>query len=196
MVGLNINYALLRINNFTDKTALNFLKVYLAAGSDCVLHSSNKYYKEACDLIAGASTSYLSSNSSFRSSKAKLQFEESELGTSYEKLRHMVVRNVTTSSSRTAVRLSAGSGSGPRKAKYESKLMSTGMGAIQEDEDDQPPEVKLEVVRISVKKLYAESNATRRYRHSGRGLAGSTRRSYWKGFLLMLAFTVQARSMT
>ena len=145
MVGLQINYALLRINNFTDRTALNFLKVYLSAGSECTLHTNNKYYSEACDLIAGASRSYLSSNSSFRSSKAKLQFEEAELGTSYEKLRHMVVRNVTSSASRTAVRMSAGS-SGPRKAKLESKFKSTGMGAIMEDEDDAPPEVTLETV--------------------------------------------------
>jgi hypothetical protein len=145
MVGLNINYALLRINYFTDRTALNFMKVYLAAGSDCQLHTANKYYTEACDLIAGASKSYLSSNSSFRSSKAKLQFEEAELGTSYEKLRHMVVRNVTTSASRTAVRMSAGSGMA--KSKFGSKLESTGMGAIMEDEDDAAaPEVALEIV--------------------------------------------------
>ena len=147
MIGLNINYALLRITNFTDRCALNFFKVYLAAGSDCTLHTSNKYYKEACSLIDGASSSYLSSNSSFRSSKAKLQFEEAELGTSYEKLRHLVLRNVTTSASRTAVRLSAGSGSsGLKKPKFESKLMSSGMGAIMEDEDNAPPEVVLETV--------------------------------------------------
>jgi hypothetical protein len=145
MIGLNINYALLRINNYTDRTALNFLKVYFAAGAECRLHVNNKYYSEAVTLTSSASSSYLSSNNSLRSARAKLQFEETELGTSYEKLRHIVRGTVTSSASRTAVRLSAGST--PRKSKYESKLMSTGMDAIVEDEDNAPPpEVKLEIV--------------------------------------------------
>jgi hypothetical protein len=144
MVGLNINYALLRINNYTDRMAFNFLKIYLNAGSECKLHTSNKYYSEANDLISSATLSSYHTGSSWRSSKAKLQFEETELGTTYEALRHLVVRNVTSSASRTAVRMSS---STPRKSKFESKLLSTtGMDAIREDEDDEAPEVVLETV--------------------------------------------------
>ncbi|KIW03287.1 uncharacterized protein PV09_05500 [Verruconis gallopava] len=134
MVGMNINYALLRITNLTDRMALNFLRIYLEKGSQCQLHPSNNYFEQACDEISKSCSSYRA-GSSFRSSRATLQFEERLLGTSFEELRHFVVRNVTSSASRTAVRLS-GSSSTPRKSIYESKRKRNGMDAIKEDMDD------------------------------------------------------------
>ena len=44
IVGLNINYALLRINDSTDRMAFTFFQVYAAACADCMLHKSNRYY--------------------------------------------------------------------------------------------------------------------------------------------------------
>jgi hypothetical protein len=141
MVGLNINYALLRINKYTDRTALNFLKIYLAAGAACKLHTSNKYFSEAYELIEDSASSYRTGGSPWLSSKAKLQLEEMELGISYEKLRHMVVNTVTSSASRTAARTL----SSPRKTKdFGAKLLS--MDAIREDEDDEVADVTLETV--------------------------------------------------
>ncbi|KAF3933727.1 hypothetical protein ABW19_dt0205118 [Dactylella cylindrospora] len=42
MVGLKINYALLRINRSTDRMAFNFFQIYLDASADCSLHQSNR----------------------------------------------------------------------------------------------------------------------------------------------------------
>jgi len=105
MVGLNINYALLRINQTTDKMAHAFLGVYAPFAPECKLHEKNAYYRQACELAETAREK----GGGIRRRGRNLQFEEQELGTTYSALRHLVVRNVTTSASRTASRISGAS---------------------------------------------------------------------------------------
>ncbi|KAF6815613.1 mhck ef2 kinase domain family protein [Colletotrichum musicola] len=93
LVQMHINYALLRITSDTDRMALMFANVYTDYMADAKLHPSNKYYGEQ---MSGKINS---------SGTAKLQFEEFQLGTTYSALRHLIVRAVTTSASRTATRL-------------------------------------------------------------------------------------------
>lgn len=107
MIGLSINYALLRINSLTNKMAWTFFQAYHAAGGDCKLLKTNTYSSQA-DALVASRTSIRGGRNSFGSAKGGLLFEEAELGTSYSALRHLVVRSVTTSASRTAVRMSSG----------------------------------------------------------------------------------------
>ena len=105
MVKLNINYALLRINDTTDRMAFTFFEEYVAASAGFTLHKSNKYYKEACDISANFRSGFQSRGSSKGSAKGGLLFEEQELGTTYSALHHLVPKNVTNSAFRTAVRM-------------------------------------------------------------------------------------------
>ncbi|KAN0079115.1 kinase-like protein [Elaphomyces granulatus] len=123
MIGLNINYALLRINHSTDLMAFTFSQAYAAASADCVLHKSNIYHNRS---------GFQSRGNSKRRAKAGLLFEEAELGTTLSALRHLVVKVVTTSASRTAVRMSAAR---TNKEGTDKKLDSN-LAAIEEDEDD------------------------------------------------------------
>ncbi|KAK0658006.1 hypothetical protein B0T16DRAFT_402865 [Cercophora newfieldiana] len=120
MIGLNINFALLRINSTTDKMAQKFLEVYAPVAPECKLLTSNIYHRQACDFVEGVRRP--------PGRKAKmLQFEEQELGTTYSALRHLVVRNVTTSASRTASRLSGSTARGSFDSddvKFEPKVPS------------------------------------------------------------------------
>jgi hypothetical protein len=115
MIKLQINYALLRIHNNTDRMALEFLKEYAASAADCTLLKSNQYYSDAVRLNPG------------RTSKGGLLFLEDELGIAYSQLQHLVVKVVTTSVSRTAVR----NADKMKKAGRGSALLT----AIEEDED-------------------------------------------------------------
>ncbi|RYP90315.1 hypothetical protein DL770_003538 [Monosporascus sp. CRB-9-2] len=91
LVSLHINYALLRINNSTDRMAYTFLQAYGAAAVDGSLLPTNKY------------SGYMASGSR-RGAARGLLFREAELGTTFAALRHLVVKAVTASASRTAVR--------------------------------------------------------------------------------------------
>ena len=134
MIGLNINYALLRITNLTDRMAFTFFQSYAAASADCKLHKSNKYYSQACDMSSDLDSGFRAGGNSNRSAKAGLLFEEAALGTTFSALRHLVVKAVATSASRTAVRLSASTG---RTSKAETdKKLDIKLAAIEEDEDD------------------------------------------------------------
>lgn len=118
MVKLGVNYVALRVNNSIDRMAYLFYKEYATASSDCNLLESNRYYSQALKL-SPASRSGLrgggtSSTTSLGSSKGALLFEEAELGTSYSQLRHLVVRSVTSSACRTAIRMSATNSRAPR----------------------------------------------------------------------------------
>lgn len=93
LVQMHINYALLRITPKTDRMALMFANAYTERMADVKLHPSNKYYNEQ---MTGKINN---------SGTAKLQFEEFQLGTTYSALRHLIVKAVTTSASRTATRL-------------------------------------------------------------------------------------------
>jgi hypothetical protein len=115
MIELKINYALLRITDLTDRMALIFFEVYVAASGDCKLHPKNRYYHI---------------RRSENPERSGLIFHEAELGTTFSALRHLVVKMVTTSASRTAVRVSGST----RKAGTNKKL-STNLAAIGEDED-------------------------------------------------------------
>ncbi|KAJ7252252.1 hypothetical protein C8J57DRAFT_1351442 [Mycena rebaudengoi] len=132
MVGLHINYALLRINGSTDRMAFTFLKAYAAASPDCKLHQYNSYYSEANTMTAIRGGGLTKCNA-----KAGLFFEELELGTSYSALRHLVVQSVTTSASRTAVRATM-SMARTRRAGTDRKL-DTHIAAIEEDDADDVP---------------------------------------------------------
>jgi hypothetical protein len=134
MIELNINYALLRINNYTDRMAMTFLQAYAAASPNCKLHKANYYYSQACRVSASFR------RGSMRSAKARLQFEEVELGTTYNALRHLVVKSVTTSTSRTAVGLSA-SAARATEAGFVN-MPDLQLEAIKEDEDDVDAELE------------------------------------------------------
>ncbi|KAK7227610.1 hypothetical protein V2G26_015613 [Clonostachys chloroleuca] len=99
MIMLNLNYCFLRIQSHTDIMSYLFLKEYQNASAQCKLHVLNS---ERIKLVQAAS----STTSRFRGGKSSLAFEESELGTSYSALRHLVVQSVASSASRTAIRLS------------------------------------------------------------------------------------------
>jgi hypothetical protein len=93
LVSLRINYALLRINNSTDRMAWTFLEAYGAAATDSALLPTNRY---AGCVVSGSGRG--------RAAAGGLLFREAELGTTYAALRHLVVKAVTASASRTAVR--------------------------------------------------------------------------------------------
>ncbi|KAK5993959.1 Alpha-protein kinase vwkA [Cladobotryum mycophilum] len=102
MLALNINYALLRINDTTDRMALTFFQAYAAASSDCKLHKSNRYYSQSLLKSIELGSGVRGGTVPRRRTQTMLQFEELELGTTYSALRHLVVKSVTTSASRTA----------------------------------------------------------------------------------------------
>ncbi len=126
MVGLKINYAFLRINGLTDRMAFNFFQVYKAAFADCRLFKTNKYYAQSCELQSNGRSG------SRRGPRSGLLFEEAALGTTYSALRHLVVKSVTGSASRTAVRAST-SLARSTKSGFAKKL---DLAAIEEGEDD------------------------------------------------------------
>ncbi|ORY14955.1 hypothetical protein BCR34DRAFT_672355 [Clohesyomyces aquaticus] len=103
MIALNINYALLRINHSTDRMAFEFMKAYADVSADCKLLRSNRFYPEARTFLARRRSGYRG-RSSKSSSEGGLVFEEFELGTKFSALHHLVIKMVTTSASRTAVR--------------------------------------------------------------------------------------------
>ncbi|KAL2071661.1 hypothetical protein VTL71DRAFT_12896 [Oculimacula yallundae] len=99
LIQLRINYALLRIKSSTDRMALAFGQVYKSSGASVKLHSSNFYHSQVNTGLG--STTIGASNV-----HGDLQFEEVQLGTTYSHLRHLVVRTVSTSVTRTAGRMS------------------------------------------------------------------------------------------
>lgn len=109
LVQLSANYALLRINSSTDRMALMFSKIYASAQADVKLHRTNKY---AGEIDVPPPSMWSEERNKHR---AVLQFEEMPLGTSFEMLKHLVIRTVTISASLTATRLitSPGYAGGP-----------------------------------------------------------------------------------
>jgi hypothetical protein len=129
LIQLNVNYALLQINSSTDRMGLAFAQAYASSGADVTLLPSNTYSnqvngaKSRSGLWSGASKKH-----------AELQFEEMKLGTTYQQLRHLVVRTVTTSVSRTAGRMSLALAHSPKPGAGggKSTKMATGLTAIRE----------------------------------------------------------------
>ena len=129
LIGLNINYALLRINDSTDRMAFTFFQAYNAASADCKLLKSNTYYDQASGISAPFRSGFRGRTSKC-SSRAGPVFEELELGTTFSALRHLVVKMVTTSASRTAVHESPGR---TTKAGIDKKPLN--LASIKEGED-------------------------------------------------------------
>ncbi|KUJ10176.1 uncharacterized protein LY89DRAFT_689987 [Mollisia scopiformis] len=103
LIEFNINYALLRVNSSTDRMAWAFAQVYAASSADAKLLPSNRYFGQvSCTQPEGRNSAWSGATSKKHSD---LQFEEMELGTTYSQLRHLVVRTVTSSVSRTAGRM-------------------------------------------------------------------------------------------
>ncbi|KAF4987741.1 hypothetical protein FGRMN_10165 [Fusarium graminum] len=134
MTLLNLNYALLRIKSFTDTMAYLFLKEYAAASADCKLLKTNKHYLDASKAHSEPRSSITGASSSKGSAKGNLLFEEAELGTTYSALRHLVVKSVTSSASRTAVRMSESSSRTGEKGTK--NTVTPYLDAIGEDEDE------------------------------------------------------------
>ncbi|KAI2622350.1 hypothetical protein GGR54DRAFT_58358 [Hypoxylon sp. NC1633] len=134
LVQLNINYALLRINSYTNRMAFAFSSIYAEASADINLLPANQYKGKLDEVRAKASQGLRGATSSRHTASAALQFEELELGTTYSALRHLVVKTVTGSASRTASRLTSSLSRGGKTSAMDKKLPSH-LGAIVEDED-------------------------------------------------------------
>jgi hypothetical protein len=99
------------------------------------VHKSNIYYGDACNMYAYfGGAGFRGGGNPNGGAKADLLFEEAKLGTTYSAPRHLVVKNVTTSASRTAVRVSAPAAR-TRKAGTDMRL-DTNLAAIKEDHHD------------------------------------------------------------
>lgn len=136
LTQLNINYALLRIKDYTDRMAFMFAQIYAAARADVKLLSSNKYLDEMNDLRVSVSSNPRSGSGSKHG--AQLQFEEMQLGVSFHMLQHLVVKSATRSASLTATRLTTS-----RSHERDSAVVGATsthptrcLTAIREDEDD------------------------------------------------------------
>lgn len=137
MIALGINYALLRIEDGTDRMAYEFFKTYIATSANSMLHKSNYYYRRACDRASTSSSSSRSGRYIQDKTKAGPLFTEAELGTSYSELRGLVVKHVTASASLTAVRISAAKPS--RKwygKKFDSKSDDSHLSSVREEESE------------------------------------------------------------
>lgn len=96
LIQLDVNYALLSIHNWTDRMALAFSTMYSETGQVHLL-PSNTYFNEMKET-----------KSSFASQGVAMmgpRFMEEKLGVSYSKLRHLVVKSITSSLSASATRL-------------------------------------------------------------------------------------------
>lgn len=102
MIRLDINYSLLRINDFTDRMAFEFFKAYNAVSARAKLHETNKFYRQACSMPKGFRSNFWEEGSSKRSAKVLLYFVEAMLGTNLSTLRHLVFTIVTSSAPCTA----------------------------------------------------------------------------------------------
>ena len=98
LVQLNINYAFLRITKDTDRMLFAFAGIY--GYQNAKLYIDNIYFSDVNKLRIDAGAR------SAKETVCEPQLEESHLGTTYSQLRHLVVKSVTTSVSRTAGRLS------------------------------------------------------------------------------------------
>ncbi|EGO60322.1 hypothetical protein NEUTE1DRAFT_34830 [Neurospora tetrasperma FGSC 2508] len=137
MLDTRINYVLLRIKKSTDRMALQFLKEYARAGSDCMLSEKNRYYSEAGGT----------KNSDGRPNGG-LVFREAELGLTFAALQRLVVEAVTTSVMSSTVRSLTPFGSIKRAPGGTSsqRVNYSGLGSTQENEElpVRRPDVRLE----------------------------------------------------
>ncbi|PMD33427.1 hypothetical protein L207DRAFT_518190 [Hyaloscypha variabilis F] len=133
LIQFNVNYALLRVNSSTDRMALAFAQVYAESNADAQLLPSNIYSSQVNGMYSKDRSGVWSSTSN---THTNVQFEEIELGTTYSQLRHLVVRTVTASVSRTAGRMSLALSTVPKPSATGGKGrgMASDLTAIREDE--------------------------------------------------------------
>jgi hypothetical protein len=122
LIQLKINYVFLRITQDTDRMALVFAQKY--GINSARLSDRNKYHAE---LKSSASSQSFARPD--KPSATAPQFEELHLGTTYSALRHLVVRTVSKSITRTAGRLTLAL---KRDVKSEHGQSSAGLGSILE----------------------------------------------------------------
>ncbi|KAJ2984409.1 hypothetical protein NUW58_g6073 [Xylaria curta] len=148
LVALKINYVLLRITDGTDRMALKFGEIYKSAQAQVKLLQSNRFYEYSRG--SGASGSRESVKSS---ATAAFQFEELELGVSFQALRHLVSVSITRSVTRTAGGLTKA------LSQKRSKTRSTHDGvtkpgkyltAVQEEEEEEEGEEEEDESSIQV----------------------------------------------
>ncbi|KAH6713172.1 elongation factor-2 kinase EFK-1B isoform [Leptodontidium sp. MPI-SDFR-AT-0119] len=130
LIQLKVNYALLRVNSLTDRMALAFGNVYAASSAGVKLLPTNTYYGQVSTGIGSSSIGASALHSG-------LQFEEMELGITYSHLRHLVVKTVSTSVTRTAGRMSLELSTTPKlstaSGKGKGRGMATDLSSIRED---------------------------------------------------------------
>ncbi|KAF2733344.1 hypothetical protein EJ04DRAFT_468499 [Polyplosphaeria fusca] len=97
LVELGVDYTFFHIAPHTDRMLSAFSRVYQAAGADSKLLPSNKYH-------GGASGASASSKAQASNSPRRL-FQELHLGTDTASLKHLVMKSVTESVTRTSTRL-------------------------------------------------------------------------------------------
>jgi hypothetical protein len=103
LIQLSINYALLSIHRNTDKMALAFGSIF--GSRNAKLLTTNRYCGRLNPDEAYNSDAWMDAKRSF-TNVVEPKFEELRLGTAYSQLRHLVVKTVTASVSRSAGRLS------------------------------------------------------------------------------------------
>ncbi len=133
LIQFNVNYALLRVNSSTDRMALAFAQVYAESNADAKLLPSNTYSSQVNGMYSKDRSGVWSSASN---THTNVQFEEMQLGTTYSQLRHLVVRTVTASVSRTAGRMSLALSTVPKPSATsgKGKGIASDLTAIREDE--------------------------------------------------------------
>lgn len=139
LIDQNIHYSLLRINPSTDRMAYEFSQVYAAASADCKLHTANSYHSLLGKALVGPVTASFQGTATSGRAKNKLIFEEHDLGTSYGALKHLAVKIVTTSATRSATLSVSAVGKG--KDHHRDRHFSP-LSMVEEDDDE--PDVPLE----------------------------------------------------
>ncbi|KAI1459989.1 hypothetical protein F4805DRAFT_455378 [Annulohypoxylon moriforme] len=139
LVSKNINYALLRINETTttDRMAWAFSTVYKSNHAEGKLHPRNRYYDNSQPSKDFGGRAYYKNNNLV----AVLQFEELLLGTTFDSLKHLVIKSIGNSISRTVSRLSS------ERSAFAGKGMkpSANLPAIREENNEKPEWKKLRV---------------------------------------------------
>lgn len=100
MIRLEINYALIRINDFTDRMVFEFFKAYNAVSAQVQLFNNNRFYSQACSMPKGFRRSFWDEQSSIRRTKVTLQFKEVLLEDHVCPFKRSVLNMLTASASR------------------------------------------------------------------------------------------------
>lgn len=100
MIRLDINYALIRINESTDRMVFEFSKAYNAVSAQVQLLENNRFYSQACSMPKGWRRSFWDEESFKRRAGVTLQFEEVLLDSCVCAFKCSVLKLVTPSALR------------------------------------------------------------------------------------------------